>query len=406
MCIMEANQRVSFSVGTDGGVRVISLQNRSTPGVRQKYILEDNCSYRIVLTGIKNQKRGKVQLWIGDQKRETLYLSKDSLDYERISTLDIVFNNHTKIKVHIGALFGDDGTLQIGDSFTIYRLSIKKIERAVSATQVEDFKTEHNEKAQEIIKKLYDNSWKTMTTFIEKHLRPDIYPTLESLWYRIVEYEYKDTVRDFIHYPSETVPYQNNEQFVKAIQFSRQPILDKVREEQFDAVMEFGAGWGKNIFYCLSQIELQTDWYCLEPCRSGLKLFENLRDRFSLSKNRLNAGFFDFNDPQMPKNRTYRSVFIFTMWSIKEITYLNKMFFYKLLETYENIEAIHIEPVGWQISSEHQVAPKDFYNRNLCELLFDLESEGRIEITDIQERFIGFFSVANTASLISWRKTR
>ena len=95
------------------------------------------------------------------------------------------------------------------------------------------------------------------------------------------------------------------------------------------------------------------------------------------------------------------------MWSIKEVTYLNKMFFYKLLDMEGEMHGLHLEPIGWQISGDElmeNMMEHLHYNKNMYRLLKELEEEGRIEIMEIMLDYIGFFSKINTATLIRWKK--
>jgi len=380
-----------------GAMQVTSLQARSTPGVYQRFLLTPNCEYRIFLVGKKRTSpQGTVHLWIGDPQKETIYLSKESLKQDKMTTIIFTFYNNTRKFLHVGALFDK---VQQGDQFTLMKLTMTKCREGVTSSRGEPpvLNSKEQRESHEVLKKLYDKTWAEIICIIEQSTAT----TLAPLWYEILDNEYCKTVRDVIYYDGAAIPYKEPEDFHKAIDFSRSPVLKGIADFEPNAVIEPGAGWGKNLYYLFTRdSSTEIDYYGLELCEQGLNAMTSVMKYCPEYK--LEAMKFDFEEPKFKLKRRYDRLLCFTMWSVKEITYLKKMFFYLLLDTAEHIMGIHLEPIGWQITGRGE--SHSYFNRNLFSILQELESEKRIKITEVRPNMIGIFSRVNAASLLIWEK--
>ncbi len=464
---IQSNQRVCLQMtkhSSSSILQVTSLQNKSTPGVYYRCTLNSNCEYIVKLIGIKQTTdKGTVHLWIGDIQKETIYLSKESLLEDKLTTILFRFYNNNRTILHVGALFDKPTN---GDVFKLYTLTIMKLKNNVTSAKgiPPNLNSIQQRKTNKILKATYNKCWKNVLSIVTRFTNNNktvstnnnincgttssinynktssktdgtncsttgstncstidcttgsttgsttdstidsttiIMNDLKHIWYILLRFEYKDTYRNFIFLDGVRILYKHERMFHRAIKYSRMPIIDSIKSFKPEAVLEAGAGWGKNIYYCFMHgVPTTIDYYGLELTNTGLRTMEAMLQYAPQYK--LYPKKFDFDSPKFNLNTNYDRILLFTMWSIKEITWLNKMFFYMLLDTASHVMGIHLEPIGWQIKNTGQVY--EYYNRNLYSLLLELQDEGRIHIVQKSVDMIGFFSKVNTASMLIWEK--
>ena len=193
---------------------------------------------------------------------------------------------------------------------------------------------------------------------------------------------------------------------------SRKYMGDKLLE--YDAIVELGSGWGRNLFHYLSTYDLSNvDIYSGEYTESGMEAQKYLKDKFFCKAN-MSIFHFDYNDSDLffqRLNKKYNKILYLTFWSIEQITYLNDKLFYNMLCSAENVSCIHVEPVGWQITAvsimkENITGNRKYYNKNLYKKLSDLVKLNKIRISNISLDYFNLGSAAESCgTLIEWHKT-
>ncbi len=397
------NQRVMIteyygSEQDDDGIdkpalKIISLQRRSTPGIYKEFFLPAKGTYQLTARGWNSERGGAVHLWIGDYQRETLYWSKDVLHINKSTTLSIYFNNGAHQHVMIGLLFDEP---DLHDFFILMELKIITVKRGqANVYQLRKISQADRNKINHTIEYCYDKYWRKIIQMIGSNQ----FGTLKDLWWQIVQFEFQGQINPTMLVNGERIVCN----IVKGHTISRTPILQLIKKFKPDAVAELGSGWGKNLFYLFlnGAPHNKIDYHALELTEGGLRA-NTLVAQFLQGPYRLNITPFDFENPHFPFEHRYQRLLVFTMWSLKEITHINKMFFYKLLDQAECIVGAHLEPIGWQISNTSVTKKHSYLNSNLYTLLLELANEGRIIIDKIRLDFFGF-TARNCATLIVWR---
>lgn len=126
-------------------------------------------------------------------------------------------------------------------------------------------------------------------------------------------------------------------------------------DEQIHYVIEFGSGFGRNLFILASKLEshLRTKigFYACEFTEAGRKAcaeLHSLDPDLNMSINR-----FDYYHPDFSfLDHTKKNILIFTRHSIEQIPVLNRAFFDGILKASNKCFGYHAEPVGWQYDDE------------------------------------------------------
>jgi len=188
------------------------------------------------------------------------------------------------------------------------------------------------------------------------------------------------------------------------------PIVSLV-DKDVDCIIEFGSGWGRNLFYILNKIKRKDiDYYAFEYTGAGCNAAKSLArvvSDYNFYTNR-----FDYNNPNINLNKKYKKIVIFTRYSIEQVTILKLDFFNKLLEMKSNFNVVHQEPVGWQVYNKKELGQEknisskkcDKYNKNLYKILKQLEKENKIIIDKVTVGYTGF--VHRSGTLIQWHKQK
>ena len=204
----------------------------------------------------------------------------------------------------------------------------------------------------------------------------------------------------------------SKKEFIEEFKKSREYAYNKFNN--YDAIVELGSGWGRNIFTYLNENDLSNiDIYSGEFTESGLEIQKYLNDNF-YKKNNLHIFHFDYNNSNIffkrINNKKYNKILYLTFWSIEQITYLNDTLFNNIKNSSKNISCIHIEPVGWQINKnsimeENKIGNKSYYNKNLYSKLLELSKENKISISNIILDLFNTSSYKNSCgTLIEWNK--
>ena len=158
-------------------------------------------------------------------------------------------------------------------------------------------------------------------------------------------------------------------------------------------IVELGSGIGNNLFSLwLEGLSPEIRYHALEFTVAGRRCAEKLA---SLEPSmRFESAAFDYYEPDLSELQKGSKLFVFTCYSVEQITYLPDKFFDRLLGLSNLHSVLHIEPVGWQypLSNETDIieievnrrmietVAKKGYNQTLVSQLHALERSGRIVI--------------------------
>jgi hypothetical protein len=188
--------------------------------------------------------------------------------------------------------------------------------------------------------------------------------------------------------------------------------LHALCQEPVEAVVEIGAGIGRNLIsFWLHGGPRDVPYIAYEITEAGrtsTNKFGELSQGFDLR-----AHHFDLNAPdfsELPEGDG--PLLVFTNHSIEQVPELRADVFRQLATLGRPVQAIHFEPVGWQIrkargqadgqGSSQAYADKHDYNRNFWPLLQGLHNDGVIEIQDVRPDF-ACINFENGTSIVRWQ---
>jgi hypothetical protein len=118
-----------------------------------------------------------------------------------------------------------------------------------------------------------------------------------------------------------------------------------------DTIVEFGAGWGKNLALLLMNSgRSDVKYMACEQSDSGRNSFDRL---FGLINGLDYSSLpFDFYSPDFGMLDGRKNLLVFTCAAIEQIAFLPRSFIDGVLNAAENVTLIFYEPVGWQKSVE------------------------------------------------------
>jgi hypothetical protein len=158
-------------------------------------------------------------------------------------------------------------------------------------------------------------------------------------------------------------------------------------------IIELGSGYSRNLFgIWLNGGPLNARYFGMEYTSAGRDCGSYLA-RLE-PKMRYEALQFDYYKPALPASLGSEKTFVFTCYSIEQITHLDQKIFDVLLEMPGLYKVVHIEPVGWQKGPKLVPFPTEAmlwmstrisarrmrYNTNLLETLELLARSGKITL--------------------------
>ena len=229
--------------------------------------------------------------------------------------------------------------------------------------------------------------------------------------FSILEFSYPELKSSCFYYQG--IKY-NCEDIDKHFMLSRNYQENLIREGDYDCIIEFGCGFGRNLFY-FSELNINkynnTPVFGGEFTEEGLKLSRLIKNNHYPNQN-LSFFQFDYNNSSLffeniSMTKKFKNVLCFSFWSIEQVTILNETFFDNLLKMFDNIKFVHIEPMGWQIDNTQSLMQENHrpeYNKNLYKILKNLEKNRKIEITNIDINYFNFNKISSMGTLIDWKK--
>ena len=188
--------------------------------------------------------------------------------------------------------------------------------------------------------------------------------------------------------------------------------LKKYINDNTDMIFDLGSGWGRNsiqIKKAFSDIHLVSG----ELSTSGCECLNLLKNKFKITNHDIIK--FNFYKYQNILDYKYKNknVIIFTKHAIEQISYISESFFNDIINFFNDVTFIHLEPVGWQITgksnfSSTQPQTKELigYNRNLTLLLKKMEKENKIKIEYINLNDWGNYSNTNSYTTLIAKKLK
>jgi hypothetical protein len=186
-------------------------------------------------------------------------------------------------------------------------------------------------------------------------------------------------------------------------------IFEKLAEhlQGAEAIIELGSGWGYNLFHLwLTGAPRTARYFALEYTQAGRRCSERLAG-LGAGPDLTTLPFDYYHVDLSALGRFSGRVAVFSLFSIDQIPTLPPDIFPALAALAPQVDCLHFEPAGWQMTDDECVgssrayAERHDYNRNLWPLLQQLDREGLLRI---EESFPNFFgqNPKNSAALIRW----
>jgi hypothetical protein len=148
-------------------------------------------------------------------------------------------------------------------------------------------------------------------------------------------------------------------------------ILSSLITSDTETVVEFGAGYGRNLFWIdalIRHIRPDLRYVACELTNAGrdaTRRLASLRPEMNIE-----VVTFDYRAPDYRFLRQHQKTVAFSVASIEQVTTLPARFFQGLLDVDADVTVAHYEPVGWQANQSL---------RNLMRAAIDSHGEGLSE---------------------------
>lgn len=177
----------------------------------------------------------------------------------------------------------------------------------------------------------------------------------------------------------------------------------------YDAIIELGCGYGRNlfeIFYGGGPREVK--YIGGEFTKSGVEIAQKLAKKAPKMK----TEFFHFNhlEPKLPFKKPFKRAFVFTCHSIEQVMQINENWFDEVVKAGEFVRGAHIEPFGFQLKNSGPLSDmhKDFMIQNSWNINFAEVLRQALERKIIKDEQIflemGVTPDVNVGSLAFWSK--
>lgn len=186
-----------------------------------------------------------------------------------------------------------------------------------------------------------------------------------------------------------------------------QPVLSLFRDD-FDCIIELGAGYGRNLFI-LDKIlnQPKVKYHSAEYTKSGRELSEMLATKF-MPKMNFKTHFLDHKEPDFSFLKDSKKALIFSCHSIEQVPKTPNDYYEKLARSGPEITGIHLEPFGFQMEEEtdildphHQFSLERKFNLNLYKTL---KNSNKLNIINLHscKRDIAFTQAEKPTSIAIW----
>ena len=177
----------------------------------------------------------------------------------------------------------------------------------------------------------------------------------------------------------------------------------------YDAIIELGCGYGRNLFEIFYGGGPRDAKYIGgEFTKSGVEIAQKLAKKAPKMK----TEFFHFNhlEPKLPFKKPFKRAFVFTCHSIEQVMQINENWFDEVVKAGEFVRGAHIEPFGFQLKNSGPLSDmhKDFMIQNSWNINFAEVLRQALERKIIKDEQIflemGVTPDVNVGSLAFWSK--
>ena len=177
----------------------------------------------------------------------------------------------------------------------------------------------------------------------------------------------------------------------------------------YDAIIELGCGYGRNLFEIFYGGGPRDAKYIGgEFTKSGVEIAQKLAKKAPKMK----TEFFHFNhlEPKLPFKKPFKRAFVFTCHSIEQVMQINENWFDEVVKAGEFVRGAHIEPFGFQLKNSGPLSDmhKDFMIQNSWNINFAEVLRQAVERKIVKDEQIflemGVTPDTNVGSLAFWSK--
>ena len=177
----------------------------------------------------------------------------------------------------------------------------------------------------------------------------------------------------------------------------------------YDALIELGCGYGRNLFEIFyGGGPREAKYIGGEFTKSGVEIAQKLAKKASKMK----TEFFHFNhlEPKLPFKKPFKRAFVFTCHSIEQVMQINENWFDEVVKAGEFVRGAHLEPFGFQLKNSGPLSDmhKDFMIQNSWNINFAEVLRQALERKIIKDEQIflemGVTPDVNVGSLAFWSK--
>lgn len=177
----------------------------------------------------------------------------------------------------------------------------------------------------------------------------------------------------------------------------------------YDAIIEFGCGYGGNLFKIFyGGGPREAKYIGGEFTKSGVEIAQKLAKKAPKMK----TEFFHFNhlEPKLPFKKPFKRAFVFTCHSIEQVMQINENWFDEVVKAGEFVRGAHLEPFGFQLKNSGPLSDmhKDFMIQNSWNINFAEVLRQAVERKIVKDEQIflemGVTPDINVGSLAFWSK--
>lgn len=177
----------------------------------------------------------------------------------------------------------------------------------------------------------------------------------------------------------------------------------------YDAIIELGCGYGRNLFEIFyGGGPREAKYIGGEFTKSGVEIAQKLAKKAPKMK----TEFFHFNhlEPKLPFKKPFKRAFVFTCHGIEQVMQINENWFDEVVKAGEFVRGAHLEPFGFQLKNSGPLSDmhKDFMIQNSWNINFAEVLRQALERKIIKDEQIflemGVTPDVNVGSLAFWSK--
>ena len=177
----------------------------------------------------------------------------------------------------------------------------------------------------------------------------------------------------------------------------------------YDAIIELGCGYGRNLFEIFyGGGPREAKYIGGEFTKSGVEIAQKLAKKAPKMK----TEFFHFNhlEPKLPFKKPFKRAFVFTCHSIEQVMQINENWFDEVVKAGEFVRGAHLEPFGFQLKNSGPLSDmhKDFMIQNSWNINFAEVLRQAVERKIVKDEQIflemGVTPDINVGSLAFWSK--